>query len=517
MPLAATAFPGYRREAAALSKARQGSQMRLRVPVQGPQRPASGRGEIDIVTHSHPVRTRFAPSPSGYLHIGGARTALFNFLFARGHGGAFVLRIEDTDRERSTEESIAAILESLTWLEMTWDEGPFFQSRRTALYVGEAERLLARGLAYPCYCTAEELEAKRKAALAESRKPVYDGTCRDRAPEPGGRPHTVRFRRPLEGETVIDDLVKGRVVFRNAELDDLIILRSDGSPTYNFCVVIDDAEMRISHVIRGDDHLTNTPRQIQLYQALGQAPPAFAHVPLILGGDKTRLSKRHGAMSVTAYRDTGFLPHALVNYLVRLGWSYGDQEIFSLSELIEYFSLDNVGRAAGVFNPEKMLWLNAHYLRQLPAPELARAARPFLEERALPVPGDDAWLARALATEQERAKTLVELVEFSRFYLVDEIAIDPAAAKKFLKAESVPPLRMLRERLATLEPWTTETIERVFDHALEAFDLTLGWLAQPVRVAVTGTSVSPGIFEVLDILGRERALARLDRALGTIA
>ncbi len=424
-----------------------------------------------------------------------------------------MLRVEDTDRERSTDESIATILDSLTWLEITWDEGPFFQSRRTATYVAEVERLLAQGHAYRCYCSADELDAKRKAALATGRKPAYDGTCRDRPPDASGRPHVVRFRGPREGETAVDDLVKGRIVFRNDELDDLILLRTDGSPTYNFCVVVDDAEMRISHVIRGDDHLSNTPRQIALYRALGYPLPAFAHVPLILGGDKTRLSKRHGAMSVTAYRDMGFLPHAVVNYLVRLGWSHGDQEVFSLAELIEHFSLETIGKAAGVFNLEKMQWLNAHYLRHLSHAELAAAARPFIAAQGLPIPGDESWLEKALATLQERAKTLVDLVAAARFYLVDEITIDPAAAGKFLKPESAPVLAAVREACAAVTPWTLESITAALNRVLEDQGIALGKLAQPVRVAVTGSTASPGIFEVLDVLGRERTLARLDRAL----
>jgi glutamyl-tRNA synthetase len=473
--------------------------------------------KIDTVTISPPPRTRFAPSPSGYLHIGGARTALFNYLFARHQGGTFVLRIEDTDRERSTEESIAAILESLRWLAIDWDEGPFFQSQRIATYVAAAERLLAAGLAYPCYCSSEDLDAKRKAALAAGRNPTYDGTCRDLPPGARSGPHTVRFRSPKAGETVIDDLVKGRVVFQNAELDDLIILRTDGSPVYNFCVVVDDVDMRITHVIRGDDHLANTPRQILLYQALGAPLPAFAHVPLILGPDKTRLSKRHGAMAVTAYRDMGFLPDAVVNYLVRLGWSHGDQEIFSRAELTLKFNLESVGKAAGIFNAEKMLWLNAHYLRQLPRLELARAARPFIEERGWPVPSDEEWLAKAFATEQERAKTLAELVDVSYFYLLDDVTLDPSAKAKFLKPAVRPVLVALRNALAALEPWSVETLTAAFHRIMEAHKLSLGRLAQPVRVAVTGRTVSPGIFEVLDVLGRERTLVRIDRALAAIA
>ena len=471
------------------------------------------------MTGSSTPRTRFAPSPSGYLHIGGARTALFNFLYARRHGGVFCLRVEDTDRERSTDASIAAIIESLEWLDIAWDEGPYFQSQRTAVYVAEAERLLREGRAYPCWCTGDELEAKRFKALAEGRKPVYDGTCRDRVAAPGDaeRPHTVRFRGPKDGATVIDDLVKGRVVFQNAELDDLIILRSDRTPTYNFCVVVDDAEMRISHVLRGDDHLANTPRQILLYQALGYDLPAFGHVPLILGPDKARLSKRHGAMAVTAYRDLGFLPEAVVNYLARLGWSHGDQEIFTRDELVAAFNVEAIGKSAGVFDVEKMRWVNWCHLKALAPDALVRAAHPYIAAAGLPVPGDDAWLARALVTLQERAQTLVELVASGRYYLTDDIVIDPAAAAKFLTPAIAGPLHSLRDALASPGDWTVETITAAFHRVLAEHELKLGKLAQPVRVAVTGGTASPGIFEVLDILGRERTLARLDAALGRIS
>jgi glutamyl-tRNA synthetase len=312
------------------------------------------------------IRTRFAPSPTGYLHIGGARTALFNYLFARHHGGKLILRIEDTDRERSTLEAIEAILEAMKWLKLDYDEGPFYQTERFPLYREKIQQLLAAGKAYPCVCTPQDLDAKRQLAQKEKRKSSYDGTCRPpqgiipRLPE--GKPYTIRFRSPQLGTTVVNDLVKGNVIFDNRELDDLIIARSDGTPTYNFCVVVDDIEMNITHIIRGDDHLANTPRQIQLYQALGHTLPQFAHVPLILGTDKARLSKRHGATSVTAYRDMGYLPEAVVNYLVRLGWSHGDEEIFSREELIEKFSLDSIGKSAGIFNPEKFLWLNSHYI-----------------------------------------------------------------------------------------------------------------------------------------------------------
>jgi len=459
------------------------------------------------------VRTRFAPSPSGYLHIGGARTALFNYLFARHHGGRFVLRIEDTDAERSTPESIQAILDALAWLHLDWDEGPIHQSARLDLYRARAETLLATGRAYRCWCTAEELDARRRAALAAGRRPAYDRTCRDLAAPPAGRTASVlRFRTPLEGETVVDDEVKGRVVFQNVDLDDFVIVRSDGAPLFIFCGVVDDAEMAITHIIRGDDHLANTPRQILLYRALGASPPRFAHVPLILGLDRARLSKRHGATSVLAYRDLGYLPDAVVNYLARLGWSHGDQELFTRAELIEHFTLENVGKAAGIFNPEKLEWVNFQYMKAMPPADLAGLVVPFLERAGLPVPADRAWLVRVVETLRERAKTLVELADFCRFYLVDTVELDPKAAAKHLTPEIGPVLDDLIGRLAALPRWDAGPLESAFQATLAAHGLALGKLAQPVRVAVTGGTVSPGIYEVLDVLGRERALARLRAA-----
>jgi glutamyl-tRNA synthetase len=463
------------------------------------------------------VRTRFAPSPTGYLHIGGARTALFNYLFARRHGGKFILRIEDTDRERSTPEAIEAIIQAMTWLELDWDEGPFFQTERYPLYREKIQELLAAGKAYPCTCAAEELDAKRRAAMKEKRKPMYDGTCRPRDGEiprpPEGRPYTIRFLAPQSGTTVVEDLVKGHVVFDNRELDDLIIARSDGTPTYNFCVVVDDIDMRITHIIRGDDHLANTPRQILLYQALGLTPPEFAHVPLILGLDKARLSKRHGATSVTAYRDMGYFPEALANYLVRLGWSHGDQEIFSRAELIEKFSLDAVGKSAGIFNPEKLLWLNSHYLKSRPLSLLAEEIVPFIKAKGYIVPEDRAWLGKMAATLRERAKTLLELVDMAHFYLSDEIALDEKAAKKFLNGEVREALAELIQQLEALNDLSEAAVERVFTQILEQRNLPLGKLAQPVRVALTGSTVSPGIYEVIAVLGKERTLRRLKRGL----
>jgi glutamyl-tRNA synthetase len=468
------------------------------------------------------VRTRFAPSPTGYLHIGGARTALFNYLFARRHGGQFILRIEDTDRERSTSEAIHAILDAMKWLELDYDEGPFYQTERYPLYKEKIRELLARGNAYPCTCTPEELNAKRQAALKAKQKPMYDGKCRppDSFSPPPPRsitqPHVIRFRSPSEGATVVKDLIKGNVVFDNRELDDLIIARSDGTPTYNFCVVVDDIEMNITHIIRGDDHLSNTPRQIQLYQAFGREPPQFAHVPLILGTDKARLSKRHGATSVMAYRDMGYFPEAVVNYLVRLAWSHGDQEIFSREELIEKFSLENVGKSAGVFNPEKFLWVNFQYLKCRPPAQLAEEIQPYIEATGLPLPQNKEWLAQMIATLQERAKTLAELVDAARFYLVDDIKLDEKAAKKFLTPDIVAPLESLILKLSALTDFTEPAIERIFTNTINEHGLQMGKLAQPVRVALTGGTASPGIHDVIAVLGKERTIRRLNRALDYI-
>jgi len=459
------------------------------------------------------VRTRFAPSPTGYLHIGGARTALFNYLYARHHDGVFVLRVEDTDRERSTQASIDAILDALRWLELDWAEGPFFQSEYLSVHREHVERMVAAGSAYRCFCTAAELDAKRDAARLANRNPVYDRTCRERTDAPANQPFTVRFKAPVDGTTVVPDLIKGHVEFRNADLDDLILLRSDGTPTYNLSAVIDDALMRISHIIRGEDHLSNTPKQIQLYRALGFAEPQFAHIPLILGTDRARLSKRHGATSVTAYRDMGYLPDGLVNYLARLGWSHGDQEIFTRAELIEKFTLDTVGTAAGVYNPEKAEWVNASHLKALSLPALAQAVRPYIAAQGLALPARESDLEALVGLLRERAGTLVEMVHAGRFFLADAIELDAAAAEKHLTAKVFEPLRELHERLGKLTAWSEESIHATFLEITTTFDLKLGKIAQPVRVALTGGSASPGIFEVLALLGRERSLPRLDAAL----
>ncbi|MGZ8434201.1 MAG: glutamate--tRNA ligase [Candidatus Binatia bacterium] len=463
------------------------------------------------------VRTRFAPSPTGYLHIGGARTALFNYLFARHHGGKFILRIEDTDRERSTPEAIRVILDAMKWLELDYDEGPFYQTERYPLYRQKVQELLAMGKAYPCTCSAAALDAKRQAAMKEKRKPSYDGTCRPAegviAALPTGTPYTIRFRTPREGTTVVKDLIKGDVAFENRELDDLIIARTDGAPTYNFCVVVDDIDMAISHIIRGDDHLSNTPRQIHFYQALGSPLPQFAHLPLILGTDKARLSKRHGATSVTAYRDMGYFAEAVVNYLVRLAWSHGDQEIFTRQELLEMFSLEHVGKAAGVFNPEKFLWVNFHYLKSKPLSQLAEEVVPYIQAKGYPVLQDRQWLEKMIATLRERARTLVELVEMARYYLDDQIVYDEKAAAKFLTAAAADSMSSLAGKLAALDQFTEANIEQAFTSTLEEHSLKMSELAQPVRVALTGSTVSPGIHAVIAVLGKDRSVARLKHAV----
>ena len=464
------------------------------------------------------VRVRFAPSPTGHLHIGGARTALFNWLFARHEGGTFILRIEDTDRSRSTEEFIEAIIDGMKWLKLDWDEGPFRQTDRFDVYRSYVRKLMDEGKAYYCYCTAEELDERRKKALAEGRPPMYDRRCRF-GPPIEGRVPSVRFKMPEAGQTVINDLIKGPVVFENGQLDDLIILRSDDTPTYNFVVVVDDVDMKITHVVRGDDHLNNTPKQVHIYNALGYKAPEFGHLPMILGSDKARLSKRHGATSATAYREMGYLPDALVNYLARLGWSYGDQEIFTREELIRHFSLENVGKSAAVFNPEKLLWLNGEYMRMTPPEELVALVRPFLLSKGFIKEGaaiDPEWLKKAVVSLVERSKTLLDLADGLKYYLLEEVEIDPAAKQKFLNKETLPYLLDVKEALSGLEGFTHEGLEDAFKKVVEKHGTKLAKVAQPVRVAVTGGTVSPGIFDVLEIVGKERVLKRIEKAIKEI-
>jgi len=455
--------------------------------------------------------TRFAPSPTGHLHIGGARTALFNWLLARRLGGRFLLRIEDTDAQRSTPEFTRAILDALTWLKLDWDGEPIYQSRRLDIHRAHIERLLAEGRAYWCHCRPEELEIRRQAALAAGGKPKYDGRCRDLGlgPAPGA---VVRFKGPEEGETGWADLIKGPVSFDHQELDDLVLLRSDGQPTYNLAVVVDDIEMGITHIIRGDDHVNNTPRQILLYRALSAPLPQFAHVPMILGADKTRLSKRHGATSVMAYQEMGYLPEALINYLARLGWSHGDQEIFSLKELKDLFDLAQVGRSAGVFNPDKLKWLNAHYIKETDPELLGYLVWPCLAAKGYGRP-EDAILRKIMLTVRERGQTLPELAEKAGFYFPDLPEMEPAAAAKFLTGENLAFLRELKEPLGA-PGLTPQGFEELLRNMAAAKNLKLSALAQPLRVALTGRTASPGLFEILEILGPEKTRRRLDAVLG---
>ncbi len=462
------------------------------------------------------IRTRFAPSPTGYLHIGGVRTALFSWLHARHHRGEFILRIEDTDRERSTEEAVQAILQGMEWLNLQADQGPFYQTRRYDRYGEILQRLLDEGKAYYCYCSRERLEQLREDQQARKEKPRYDGRCRHGAEVPPGVKPVIRFKNPLEGEVVVRDLVRGNVVFQNRELDDLIIARSDGNPTYNFTVVVDDFDMGITHVIRGDDHLNNTPRQLNILQALGADPlPHYAHVPMILGDDGQKLSKRHGAVSVMQYKEQGYLPHALLNYLVRLGWSHGDREIFSLDEMIELFDITEVNKAASTFNPEKLLWLNQHYMKTEPPETVAEHLRWHFEQLGLD-PDRGPALSEVVACQAERSKTLREMAENSRFFYEDFTDYEEKAAKQHLRPVILEPLETLRQRLEALPDWTPESLHATVNQVAESFELKLGKIAQPLRVAISGGGISPPIDMTVFLVGRERALRRLDRALAFI-
>ena len=461
------------------------------------------------------VRTRFAPSPTGYLHIGGARTALFCWLYSRHHGGAFILRIEDTDRERSTQEAVQAILNGMAWLDLNADEGPFYQTQRFDRYREVARDLLAAGQAYHCYCSKQELETMRAEQMARKEKPRYDGRCRNRTePVPGITP-VIRFKNPVDGQTVVEDAVKGRVVFDNHELDDLIIVRSDGNPTYNFCVVVDDMDMRITHVIRGDDHLNNTPRQMNILKALGFPPPQYAHLPMILGPDGTKLSKRHGAVSVMQYREDGFLPEAVLNYLVRLGWSHGDQEVFSREEMVQLFDIKDVNASASAINTQKLLWLNQHYIKTGDLKRLGQELGWHLARLGVDVSHGPS-LEGLVQAQQERAKTFKEMAEASRFFFEDVREYDPQAAAKNLTAEALPGLKALHEKLAVQSDWSAPALNTLLNTTAESLGLKLGKLAQPVRVAVSGSGVSPPIDSTLALLGRERTLVRLAHAIAHI-
>jgi len=461
------------------------------------------------------VRTRFAPSPTGYLHIGGARTALYSWLFARKLGGSFILRIEDTDLERSTQASVDAILQSMEWLGLDYDEGPFYQTHRFKRYAEVIQQLLATGHAYHCNCSRERLDTLRGEQMANKQKPRYDGCCRDKGLA-NGADTVVRFKNPLAGDVVIDDIIKGRVVINNRELDDLVIERTDGSPTYNFTVVVDDWDMKITHVIRGDDHLNNTPRQINILNALGAELPVYAHVPMILGADGKRLSKRHGAVSVMQYRDEGFLPDALMNYLVRLGWSHGDQEIFNRAEMIEFFNIADVNSAASTFNPEKLLWLNQQYIMKLPAEALATALRTGLQARGVDTnTGPD--IAAVAELMRERSSTLQALVDESLYFYQDFESYDDKAAKKHLKSESGKVLQQLLQACEMLDDWSAPAIHALVQATADQLGIGMGKVGMPLRVATTGTGSSPSIDVTLALLGKNRTLARLERAIDFVA
>ncbi len=463
------------------------------------------------------VKTRFAPSPTGNLHIGGARTALFNYLFAKHNNGTFLLRIEDTDVERSKEVYVEDILNGLAWFGIDWDEGPYFQKERMDIYRQQALLLLEKGRAYKCYCTPELLEEKRKAALKEGKKPAYDRTCRDLTDQPADKPFVIRFKAPLSGTVTFDDMIRGRISFNCEELDDLVILRTDNTPTYNFTVVIDDALMGVTDIIRGDDHINNTPRQILIYEALGYDLPRFAHAPLIHGKDKTRLSKRHGATSLLEYRNDGFLPEALMNYLARLGWAHGDQEVFSKDELIEKFDLAHVGKSPAIFDMDKLLWLNGHYIKTLPEHVIAERLVPFLERTGISLQEkEEARIAAAVKSLKERSKTLKEMASMARFFFTDDFEYDEKAKEKFLTPDTSHILKAFLSGFRNLPDQEEAGQKKLIEELVGQFNKKVADIIQPIRVALSGRTVTPGIFEVIAILGKESVEKRLERAIKSI-
>ncbi|MRJ42295.1 MULTISPECIES: glutamate--tRNA ligase [Idiomarina] len=460
------------------------------------------------------VVTRFAPSPTGFLHVGGARTALYSWLVAKAAGGKFVLRIEDTDRERSTQPAIDAILEGMEWLGLTWDEGPYYQTKRFDRYEHYIAQLLAEDKAYKCYCSTERLEQMREEQMANGEKPRYDGHCRDN-PAAGGDSYVIRFRNPQTGSVKFHDHIRGPIEFANSELDDLIIARSDGTPTYNFCVVIDDWEMQITHVVRGEDHINNTPRQINILQALGAPIPEYAHVSMILGDDGKKLSKRHGAVSVMQYRDDGYLPEAVLNYLVRLGWSHGDQEIFSVAEMTELFRLDDVNKAASAFNTEKLNWLNQHYMKSLPEERVVPYLQWHFTDQAIDVSKGPA-LEQLLPVMADRVKTLKELAAQSRYFYEEYEAFDEAAAKKHLRPVAREALEAVQDRLASLTEWNPASIQQAIQQTADDLQVGMGKVGMPLRVAVTGSGNSPSLDVTLAMLSQTQVVGRIARAISYI-
>lgn len=463
------------------------------------------------------IKTRFAPSPTGYLHVGGARTALYSWLFARHLGGEFVLRIEDTDLERSTQEAINAIMDGMNWLSLDWDEGPYYQTKRFDRYNAVIDEMLVKGTAYKCYCSRERLDALRETQMANGEKPRYDGHCRDTAHHHADdEPCVIRFRNPQEGSVVFDDKIRGPIEFSNQELDDLIIRRTDGSPTYNFCVVIDDADMEITHVIRGEDHINNTPRQINILKALGVPVPEYAHVSMILGDDGKKLSKRHGAVGVMQYRDDGFLPEALLNYLVRLGWSHGDQEIFSIEEMQQMFTLADVSKSASAFNTEKLMWLNHHYINHLAPEYVATHLVWHMEQQGIDT-RNGPQLSELVTLLGDRCKTLKEMAASCHYFYQDFAAFDADAAKKHLRPVAAEPLQRVRAKLAALTDWTPEQVHSAIQQTADELEVGMGKVGMPLRVAVTGAGQSPGLDVTVHAIGQSRSLARIDMALAFIA
>ncbi|GAB5378669.1 MAG: glutamate--tRNA ligase [Aliiglaciecola sp.] len=462
------------------------------------------------------ITTRFAPSPTGYLHVGGARTALYSWLYAKSKGGKFVLRIEDTDIERSTQEAIDAILEGMAWLGLDHDDGPYYQTQRFDRYKELIQKLLDEGKAYKCFMSSEELDAIREKQMANGEKPRYPGTWRDRTDHPSDQPFAIRFKNPLDGVVTINDHIRGKIDISNTELDDLIIQRSDGAPTYNFCVVVDDWDMGITHVVRGEDHINNTPRQINILNALGAPVPEYAHVSMILGDDGKKLSKRHGAVSVMQYRDDGYLPQALLNYLVRLGWSHGDQEIFSVDEMIELFDLDAIGQSASAFNTDKLVWLNQHYIKTLPASEVAQHARWHFEQQGIDT-SNGPTLESVIAIQADRVKTLKELAQISRYFYEDYEEFDAGAAKKHLRPVAKAALQLVQTKLDALEDWTPENIQQEINATAEELEVGMGKVGMPLRVAVTGAGNSPSLDVTLNLLDKEQVVQRIDKALIYIA
>ncbi|QBG34869.1 glutamate--tRNA ligase [Litorilituus sediminis] len=461
------------------------------------------------------LTTRFAPSPTGYLHVGGARTALYSWLYAQKNGGNFILRIEDTDLERSTQASVDAIMDGMNWLNLEWTHGPYFQTKRFDRYKEVIAQLLESGNAYRCYCSAEEVEAMREEAKAKGEIEKYNGMWRDRTDYPEDKPYVIRFKNPLDGDVVIKDMVKGDITISNEQLDDLIIARTDGTPTYNLTVVVDDWDMKVSHVVRGDDHISNTPKQINILKALGAEIPEYAHIPMILGDDGKRLSKRHGAVSVMQYRDDGYLPEALLNYLVRLGWSHGDQEIFSREEMIELFDLKDCNRAPSGFNTDKLIWVNQHYMKTMEPSYVAKHLAWHMEDQGINT-DNGPELAEIVKIQADRVKTLKEMAEISTYFYQDFTEFEAKAAKKHLRGVAKEPLQLVKEKLAALDNWQAEAIHAAINATAEELEVGMGKVGMPLRVAATGGGNSPSLDVTLALLAKDKVLARIDLALAVV-